>query len=129
MERAILHLKGTSFELDPDSRQPLYLQLRDGLRRLIANHSLPAGAKLPSTRALAKNLTISRNTVVNAYATLAAEGLVTGAIGSGTRVAARIRRRRSLDLRSVLRDSHFPNDAVPLCDPDGNPLLILTGTK
>ena len=86
MERAILQLKGTTFELDPDSRQPLYLQLRDGLRRLIMNHSLPQGAKLPSTRALAKNLAISRNTVVNAYEVLAAEGLVTGAIGSGTRV-------------------------------------------
>ena len=126
MERAILHLKGTTFELDPDSRQPLYLQLRDGLRRLIMNHSLPQGAKLPSTRTLAKNLAISRNTVVNAYEALAAEGLITGAIGSGTRVAASIRRSRSLDLRSVLRDSHFPTNPVPLCDPDGNPLLILS---
>jgi GntR family transcriptional regulator/MocR family aminotransferase len=126
MERAILQLKGTTFELDPDSRQPLYLQLRDGLRRLIMNHSLPQGVKLPSTRGLAKNLAISRNTVVNAYEVLAAEGLVTGAIGSGTRVAASNRLRRSLDLRSVLRDSHFPTNPVPLCDPDGNPLLILS---
>jgi DNA-binding transcriptional regulator YhcF (GntR family) len=126
MERAILQLKGTTFEFDPESRQPLYLQLRDGLRRMILNHSLPQGAKLPSTRALAKNLAISRNTVVNAYEALAAEGLVTGAIGSGTRVAASICRRRRLDLRSVLRDSHFPTNPVPLCDPDGNPLLILS---
>src|SRR5580658_4786835 len=105
MERAILHLKGTTFQLHPESRQPLYLQLRDLLRRLIVDHSLPAGAKLPSTRALAKNLAVSRNTVVNAYEVLAAEGLVTGATGSGTRVAANVRGRRRLDLRNVLRDS------------------------
>jgi DNA-binding transcriptional regulator YhcF (GntR family) len=129
MERAILHLNGTTFELDPDSRQPLYLQLRDALRRLILAHSLPPGSKLPSTRALAENLTVSRNTVVNAYEALAAEGLVTGAIGSGTRVSANVRGRRRLDLRNVLRDAHFPNDPVPMCDPDGNPLLILTGIK
>ena len=130
MERANLHLKGTTFELDPASRHPLYLQLRDALRRLILAHSLPPGVKLPSTRALAENLSVSRNTVVNAYEALAAEGLVTGATGSGTRVSATVRaRRRTLDLRSVLRDSHFPVDPLPLSDPDGNPLLILTRTK
>lgn len=131
MERAILHLKGTTFELDPDSRQPLYLQLRNALRRLILAHSLPPGSKLPSTRTLAENLAVSRNTVLNAYEALAAEGLVTGTIGSGTRVTTTAwgQPRRRLNLQNVLRDSHFPNDAVPMCDPDGNPFLILTGRK
>jgi GntR family transcriptional regulator / MocR family aminotransferase len=126
MERANLHLEGTTFELDPDSRRPLYLQLRDRLRRSILDHSVPAGAKLPSTRSLAKSLAVSRNTVLNAYEALASEGLVTGATGSGTRVAAPVRRPR-LDIRGVLRESHFPTDPVPLSDPDGNPLLILSG--
>jgi len=126
MERAILHLEGTTLQLNPHSRQPLYLQLRDGLRRLILDHSLPPGSKLPSTRALAKELAISRNTVVNAYEALSAEGLVTGAVGSGTRVATAIRRPRRLDLRRLLQESHFPNDPLPMCDPDGNPLLILS---
>jgi DNA-binding transcriptional regulator YhcF (GntR family) len=111
-------------QLDPDSRRPLHLQLRDHLRRSILDHTLPEGAKLPSTRSLAKTLAISRNTVVSAYEALAAEGLVTGAIGSGTRVATPARRRR-LDIRKFLRESHFPTDAIPLSDPDGNPLLIL----
>jgi len=123
MERATLHLEGTTLQLDPNSRQPLYLQLRDVLRRRILDHSLPSGVKLPSTRALAKELSISRNTVVNAYEALSDEGLVTGAIGSGTRATATVRRRR-LDLRSVLRESHFPTDPLPVCDPDGNPLYI-----
>ncbi|MGO9259384.1 MAG: GntR family transcriptional regulator [Bryobacteraceae bacterium] len=110
-------------QLDPNSRQPLYLQLRDILRRRILDHSLPPGAKLPSTRALARNLTISRNTVVSAYEALSAEGLVSGAVGSGTRVTTTVRRRR-LDLWSVLRESHFPTDPLPVCDPDGNPLYL-----
>ncbi len=123
MERANLHSEGTTLQLDPNSRQPLYLQLRDILRRRILDHSLPPGAKLPSTRALARNLTISRNTVVSAYEALSAEGLVSGAVGSGTRVTTTVRRRR-LDLWSVLRESHFPTDPLPVCDPDGNPLYL-----
>jgi len=123
MERAILHAEGTTLQLDPNSRQPRYRQLRDVLRRRILDHSLPPGARLPSTRALAKDLAVSRNTVVSAYEALSAEGLVAGAIGSGTRVTATVRRRR-LDLRSVLRESHFPTDPLPVCDPDGNPLYL-----
>jgi DNA-binding transcriptional regulator YhcF (GntR family) len=123
MERAILHLESTTLQLDPNSRQPLYLQLRDVLRRHILDHGLPPGAKLPSTRALAKNLALSRNTVVNAYEALSAEGLVTGTVGSGTRVTATVRWRK-LDFRSILRESHFPTDPLPVCDPDGNPLYL-----
>jgi DNA-binding GntR family transcriptional regulator len=120
-----LHFEGTTFELDLKSHRPLYLQLRDKLRHLILNHTLPPGAKLPSTRALAKNLAVSRNTVVNAFETLASDGLVTGAIGSGTLVATTIPRRSRLDLSKVLRESHFPSDPLQMSDPDGNPLLII----
>ena len=123
MGRATLQFEGTTLLLDPNSRQPMYLQLRDALRRGILDRSLPPGAKLPSTRSLAKRLSVSRNTVVNAYEALSGEGLVTGAIGSGTRVTATVRRRR-LDVRSVLRESHFPTDPLPVCDPDGNPLYL-----
>ena len=122
-------MEGTTLQLDPTSRRPLYLQLRDSLRRLILDHSLPPGVKLPSTRSLAKNLAISRNTVLNAYEALCAEGLVTGAIGSGTRVTATIRRRRPLDVLRVLRESHFPTDPLPICDPDGNLILVLTARE
>jgi GntR family transcriptional regulator/MocR family aminotransferase len=121
MERAILHSEGTTLQLDPSSHRPLYLQLRDALRRRIVDRNLPPGAKLPSTRTLAKDLAISRNTVVNAYQALSAEGLVAGAVGSGTRVATAVRR---LDVLSILRESHFPTDPLPVCDPDGNPLYL-----
>jgi hypothetical protein len=60
---------------------------------------------------------------VSAYEALSAEGLVMCAVGSGTRVAGTVRRHR-LDVPSVLRESHFPTDPVPVCDPDGNPLYM-----
>ena len=122
MERANLHPEGTTLQLDPHSRQSLYLQLRDLLRRRILDRSLPPGVKLPASRALAQSLGVSRNTVVNAYEALAAEGLISGVIGSGTRVRRHGRKPLPLDLRHVLRESQFPNDPLPFRDPDGNPL-------
>lgn len=50
--------------------------------------SLPAGARLPPTRALAGELGVARQTVVLAYERLAAEGYVRARTGSGTYVAA-----------------------------------------
>jgi hypothetical protein len=31
---------------------------------------------------------------------------------------------RRLDVLSILRESHFPTDPLPVCDPDGNPLYL-----
>jgi GntR family transcriptional regulator/MocR family aminotransferase len=73
--------------LDQTSALPLYRQLYNTLREAILAGQLKAGARLPATRALANALTISRNTVMNAYAQLLAEGYVEGEVGSGTYVA------------------------------------------
>jgi GntR family transcriptional regulator / MocR family aminotransferase len=73
--------------LDPSASMPLYRQLYSALRAAILAGRLKAGARLPSTRALAAEFGISRNTVMNAYAQLLAEGYVEGEVGSGTYVA------------------------------------------
>lgn len=73
--------------LDPHATAPMYRQLYDALRLAILAGQLPSGARLPSTRALAHELAISRNTVLDAYAQLLAEGYVEGQVGSGTYVA------------------------------------------
>lgn len=65
---------------------PLQRQLYDGIRAAILGGRLAAGAQLPSTRALARELGISRNTVSNAYEQLLAEGYLEGRPGSGTYV-------------------------------------------
>ncbi|WP_228430698.1 MocR-like pyridoxine biosynthesis transcription factor PdxR [Baekduia soli] len=64
-------------------REQLEQQLRDGIRRGV----LHAGTPLPSTRALAAELGISRGVVVEAYAQLAAEGFLVSRAGAVTRVA------------------------------------------
>lgn len=58
------------------------------LRQGILTGTLPSGARLPATRALATELGVARQTVVLAYERLSAEGYVRGRTGSGTYVAA-----------------------------------------
>lgn len=80
----------TSLPLDPRSAAPLYRQLYDGVRDAILRGHLLGGTRLPSTRALADDLSLSRNTVALAYQLLLAEGYVEGRIGSGTFVSPAI---------------------------------------
>ena len=60
---------------------------RGGAARGGADGRLPPGTRLPSSRALAADLGIARNTVAEAYAQLVAEGWLTARAGSGTWVA------------------------------------------
>jgi GntR family transcriptional regulator / MocR family aminotransferase len=76
-----------SIEVDHASLAPLYRQLYSALRAAILSGRLKSGTRLPATRSLASELAISRNTVLNAYAQLLAEGYVEGEVGSGTYVA------------------------------------------
>jgi GntR family transcriptional regulator/MocR family aminotransferase len=73
-------------QIDSRTRAPLHQQLYHALRAAILSGRLPAGMRLPSTRALASDLAVSRNTVLNAFEQLLAEGYVEGKIGSGTYV-------------------------------------------
>ncbi|HEX6105914.1 MAG TPA: PLP-dependent aminotransferase family protein [Gemmatimonadales bacterium] len=72
--------------LDPESATPLYRQLYDSLREAILSGRIAAGARLPSSRLLAAELRVSRNTVMLAFDQLVAEGYLEGAPRSGTRV-------------------------------------------
>jgi len=60
--------------------------LEDALRTAVRSGRLAAGSALPSTRALATDLGVSRSTVVAAYEQLVAEGYLTASRGSATRV-------------------------------------------
>ncbi|BAU85575.1 gntR family transcriptional regulator [Streptomyces laurentii] len=63
--------------------------LMDALREAVRSGRLTAGTRLPSSRSLAADLGMARNTVADAYAELTAEGWLTARQGSGTRVAPR----------------------------------------
>jgi GntR family transcriptional regulator/MocR family aminotransferase len=67
---------GPLLELELDRRRPLGRQLEQTLGDLVRSGRLPTGTRLPSTRALAADLRVSRGVVVGAYAQLAAGGYV-----------------------------------------------------
>lgn len=73
--------------LKPRLETPLYQQLYEHLRQEILSGGLKRGTKLPSTRALAEELGVSRNTILNAYDQLLAEGYLESVEGSGTFVS------------------------------------------
>lgn len=73
--------------LDESLPLPLYRQLYEGLRDSILSGRLAPGQRVPSSRVLARQLCVSRNTVSQAYAELAAEGYLSGRHGSGTYVS------------------------------------------
>lgn len=74
-------------QLDSSASVPLYRQLYRDLREAILSSKLLPEMRLPSTRALADELEISRNTVLEAYEQLVAEGYLESRVGSGTYVA------------------------------------------
>jgi GntR family transcriptional regulator / MocR family aminotransferase len=77
----------TLVPLDPDGDLPLYRQLYDGVRDAILDGRLPRGGRIPSTRELARELRLSRNTVALAFGQLHAEGYIEGLVRSGTFVS------------------------------------------
>ncbi len=73
--------------LDHRDARPLYLQVKDSLRRMMLTGLLTPGEKLPSVRALATQLAINPNTIQRAYSELEAEGYVYSVSGRGSFVA------------------------------------------
>ena len=73
--------------LDRKSAAPLYRQLYEGFRAAILDGRLRAGQRIPSTRALASELRVSRLPLLNAFEQLVAEGYFRSRTGSGTFVA------------------------------------------
>lgn len=73
--------------LELDGKGPLHAQLTRALKAAMLNGRLAQGSRLPATRALARELELSRNTVLAAYEQLHAEGYLHGRVGSGSYVA------------------------------------------
>jgi GntR family transcriptional regulator/MocR family aminotransferase len=84
--------------LDPGQPEPLYRQLRLAITRAIESGRFAAGELLPSSRALAADLDLSRNTVNMAYQELVTEGF----LESIPRVGYAVNR----DLRRYLNEPH-----------------------
>ena len=77
-----------TLEIDRSASAPIYRQLEDFLRRMILNGALYPKQKLPSTRALAHELGVSRITVKSVYEQLISEGYAQAKTGAGTFISA-----------------------------------------
>ncbi|MBC5706936.1 PLP-dependent aminotransferase family protein [Hungatella sp. L12] len=89
-------------EINRDSQLTLERQIYTQIRQKILNGMLPSGYKLPSTRKLSSELAVSRNTIIETYSQLAAEGYLKTIKGSGTVVADEL---HALDLIPSVNNS------------------------
>ena len=85
----------------------------NALREAVRAGRLAPGTRLPSSRSLAADLGVARNTVADSYAELIAEGWLVAERGSGTRVAKRAAPRRAAPPRS----SSPPHGAASALSP------------
>jgi len=88
--------------VDRASEEPMHRQIYGALRRFILDGQIPQNTLLPSTRSLAEDLKVGRNTVIAAYDQLLAEGFIEARAGSGTWVAPIQRDRPLASLRAGL---------------------------
>jgi GntR family transcriptional regulator/MocR family aminotransferase len=80
-----MDLAKTSFPaLDPSAIEPYYRQIYDRFRNAIAGGLLKPGDRIPSARALTRELGLARGTIESAYALLAAEGYIQARGQAGT---------------------------------------------
>lgn len=109
----------------------VYLALREAIR----SGEIGEAERLPSTRALARLLGVSRNTVLSAYERLADEGYTSAKVGSGTRVIRVFVEQahasfmpahatRGLRLEQILQLAYYPVRRAPFCDCDGNAMYL-----
>ena len=75
------------FLVNPRSKQPLYEQLVEQLRRQIVLGGMKAGAAMPSVRQLATELGINPNTIQKAYRRMEEEGMILSIPGKGSFVS------------------------------------------
>ena len=85
--------------LDPAAAAPFYRQIYDRFRTAIASGLLKPGDRIPSARALTKELGLARGTIEAAYSLLAAEGYIEARGQAGTIVTPASNRKRLFQAR------------------------------
>lgn len=89
-----------SLNMDPSSHLSVSSRLSAALRDMILTGGCRAGDRLPASRTLARDLGVSRTTVIEAFDRLTAEGLVESRMGAGTFVSAALGANRPMPAKS-----------------------------
>jgi len=96
--------------ISAESGIPIYTQIVDRVRHLVATGALKPGEQLPTIRQLAVDLRVDPNTVARAYTILDNEGVISSQQGRGTYIAEhpdeeRLAAFRAEQLRHVMRQA------------------------
>ena len=75
-------------KIDPSDAAPIWRQIEEGLRRLVASGAMAPGSTVPSVREMASDLRVNPATVAQAYQRLADGGVLALRRGEGTFVAS-----------------------------------------
>jgi GntR family transcriptional regulator len=91
-------------QVDPADAAPIWRQIEESVRRLVASGALRPGGAVPSVRELARELRVNPATVAKAYQHLADAGVLAVRRGEGTFVAEAPPPMPDAERRRVLRD-------------------------
>ena len=86
-------------QVDHASGVPIYAQIMEQIKHLVATGRLKPGDQLPTIRQLAVDLRVNPNTVVRAYHELDRQGVISTQQGRGTFIARRPDERRLVEMR------------------------------
>ena len=108
----------------PDA-ETFRIQIERQISSAIRDSKLTGGDRLPSSRLMAKLLTVSRGTVVDAYEALMEKGMIVASAGSGVRVApASPAVPNFSNLKKAAAAAHYPARVLLLNDQDGTRLYL-----
>lgn len=93
------------FAINTSDPAPIWKQIEEGVRRLIALGALQPGASVPSVRDLARDLRVNPNTVARAYQRLTDNGVLAVRRGEGTYVADIPSQPRKSERNDMLREA------------------------
>jgi GntR family transcriptional regulator len=97
-------MSGPTIRIDATLPTPIWSQIEDALRHLVASGALQPGDAVPSVRDLAREQRINPNTVAKAYQRLVEAGVLETRRGEGTFVAQKPPAMPAAERARVLRD-------------------------
>jgi GntR family transcriptional regulator len=115
------------FDIDASDAAPIWQQIEDGMRRMIALGALGPGDAVPSVRDLARTLRVNPNTVARAYQRLTDRGVFSVRRGDGTYVADQPVQPKKSERNEKLRDaaSRYAGVAISIGAPVEDALVEL----
>jgi GntR family transcriptional regulator len=102
------------FDIQASSTTPIWQQIEEGVRRMIAVGALGPGDPVPSVRDLARTLRVNPNTVARSYQRLIDRGVLTVRRGEGTYVADAPSQPKKSERNEKLRDAAMQYAATAL---------------